>query len=472
MSIKISSQFDAGAIDIVNATSANAIDLNIRKDSHADITQWFYFRLQGAQAQPCTIRLLNAGQSAYPKGWEDYNAMASYDRINWFRVPTSFDGQVLSIEHTPAMDSVYYAYFEPYSWERHLELLDRAQQSDHVRMLDLGSTIDGRDLNMLVIGEPAPEKKKVWVIARQHPGETMAEWFVEGMLDALLDPAHPFGRQLLKETVFYVVPNMNPDGSVRGNLRTNAAGANLNREWLNPSMERSPEVFLVLQKMHETGVDMCLDVHGDEGLPYVFVAGSESLPNFTDRTGRGAESLLGCLHDRQPGLPGRAWLRRNALQRRNADHGLAAHHPRLRLPVADPGTAVQGQRQRPRSAGRLGRRAQRPPRRRRAAAGAAGGPRDQVRKPYPRPRRGTGLRRPCQKHERRPSSGKLRGTGWELCIGQVKIRNRGRRFPPDWRWATPGSGTPSRPCCRRWSSIRGSRPSMRPSACSASTAPA
>jgi murein tripeptide amidase MpaA len=286
MSIKISSQFDAGAIDIVNATSANAIDLNIRKDSHADITQWFYFRLQGAQAQPCTIRLLNAGQSAYPKGWEDYNAMASYDRINWFRVPTSFDGQVLTIEHTPAMDSVYYAYFEPYSWERHLELLDRAQLSEHVRMVDLGSTVDGRDLNMLIIGdeskgEAAPEKKKVWVIARQHPGETMAEWFVEGMLDALLDPAHPFGRQLLKETVFYVVPNMNPDGSVRGNLRTNAAGANLNREWMNPTMERSPEVFLVRQKMHETGVDMCLDVHGDEGLPYVFIAGSESLPNFT-----------------------------------------------------------------------------------------------------------------------------------------------------------------------------------------------
>ncbi|MEH6437622.1 M14 family metallopeptidase [Massilia sp. DD77] len=282
MSIKISSQFDAGAIDVVNATSASAIDLNIRKDSHADIIQWFYFRLQGAQGEPCTIRFLNAGQAAYPAGWEDYQAMASYDRVNWFRVPTSYDGKVMTIEHTPAMDSVYYAYFEPYSWERHLELLDRAQMSENVRMLDLGSTVDGRDLNMLVIGEPSPEKKKVWVIARQHPGETMAEWFVEGMLDALLDPAHPFGRQLLKESVFYVVPNMNPDGSVRGNLRTNAAGANLNREWLNPSMERSPEVFLVKQKMHEVGVDLCLDVHGDEGLPYVFVAGSESLPNFTE----------------------------------------------------------------------------------------------------------------------------------------------------------------------------------------------
>jgi len=74
---------------------------------------------------------------------------------------------------------------------------------------------------------------------------------------------------------------MNPDGSVHGNLRTNAAGANLNREWFNPTMERSPEVFLVRQKMHEIGIDVCLDVHGDEGLPYVFVAGSGALPTFT-----------------------------------------------------------------------------------------------------------------------------------------------------------------------------------------------
>ena len=281
MSIKISCQFDAGAIEVVSATSAAAIDLHIRKDCAADITQWFYFRLQGAQGQACRMRLLNAGQSAYPDGWVDYQAMASYDRVSWFRVPTSYDGQVMTIRHTPDMDSVYYAYFEPYSWERHLELLDRAQLSEHVRMLDLGSSVDGRDINALVIGDPAAARK-VWVVARQHPGETMAEWFVEGMLDALLDPAEPFGRQLLKDAVFYVVPNMNPDGSVRGNLRTNAAGANLNREWNSPTMERSPEVFVVKRKMQETGCDLFLDVHGDEGLPYVFVAGSAALPSFTE----------------------------------------------------------------------------------------------------------------------------------------------------------------------------------------------
>ena len=121
------------------------------------------------------------------------------------------------------------------------------------------------------------------MIARQHPGESMAEWLVEGMLDGLLDPANPIGRKILQKAVLYVVPNMNPDGSVRGNLRTNAAGANLNREWMTPSLETSPEVFHVKNKIHETGCDLFLDIHGDEGLPYVFVAGSEMLQGFTEK---------------------------------------------------------------------------------------------------------------------------------------------------------------------------------------------
>ena len=280
MSIKISSHFDAGAIEVVSAVHPSHIQLNLRKDSNANFMQWFYFRLQGARDQSCTLSIVNAGEATYPTGWENYRAVASYDREEWFRVDTEYRDGVLKISHTPTEDSVYYAYFEPYSWERHLALLGRAAYSPLVRIEDLGCTVDGRDLNMIVIGDETA-KQKVWVIARQHPGETMAEWLVEGMLEALLDEANPIARTLLQHAVLYVVPNMNPDGSVRGNLRTNAAGANLNREWMTPSLETSPEVFHVKNKIHEIGCDLFLDIHGDEGLPYVFVAGSEMLQGFT-----------------------------------------------------------------------------------------------------------------------------------------------------------------------------------------------
>ncbi|GAB3537308.1 M14-type cytosolic carboxypeptidase [Noviherbaspirillum agri] len=280
MPIKISHQFDAGSIEVVSAGSATSIELKLRKDSHADVLQWFYFRVQGARGEKCVMRFLNAGQAAFADGWENYHAVASYDRKHWFRVPTTYDGQVLTVTHVPERDSVYYAYFEPYSWERHLELLGRIENSSLARVGDIGSSVDGRDINLAVIGDPAAAKK-VWVIARQHPGETMSEWFVEGMLDALLDHSNPIARRVLQQAVFYVVPNMNPDGAVRGNLRTNAAGANLNREWMSPSLERSPEVYAVKNRMHGIGCDLFLDVHGDETLPYVFVAGCEMLEGFT-----------------------------------------------------------------------------------------------------------------------------------------------------------------------------------------------
>ena len=293
MTIKISTTFDAGAIEVVHAENASAIELNLRKDSHADIAQWFYFRLQGARGERCSMRILNASDATYPDGWQNYQAVASYDRKHWFRVPTSYDGKVMTIAHTPQYDSVYYAYFEPYSWERHLDLLARAQMSATAQVQDLGNTVQGRDLNVVVIGDPAAQKK-VWVIARQHPGESMAEWFAEGMIDALLDQANPLVQKLLRHAVFYIVPNMNPDGAYLGNLRTNAAGANLNREWMTPSTESSPEVWHVKNKIHETGCDLFLDIHGDEGLPYVFVAGSEMLEGFSEQ--QADEQQLSLIH--------------------------------------------------------------------------------------------------------------------------------------------------------------------------------
>jgi murein tripeptide amidase MpaA len=123
----------------------------------------------------------------------------------------------------------------------------------------------------------------VWLYARQHPGETMAEWWMEGALDKLTDEDDPVARVLRRECTFHVVPNMNPDGSRRGHLRTNAAGVNLNREWHAPSAEKSPEVLCVRGAMDETGVDFAMDIHGDEAIPANFLAGFEGIPSLTER---------------------------------------------------------------------------------------------------------------------------------------------------------------------------------------------
>ncbi len=287
--LHIATAFDSGSIEVLSLDDPRNIRLHIRKDSASDFAQWFHFSLQGAAGVAVVLKFLNAGQCAYPKGWEGYSVVASHDRQNWFRIDTEYDGQVLTARTTPETQCMYFAYFEPYSWEQHLDLLGSASASPHVTQEHLGLTCQGRDMALLRVTDvdsavPLAEKKKIWVIARQHPGESMAEWFVEGLLERLLDGSDSVSRSLLRHCVFYVVPNMNPDGSVLGNLRTNAAGTNLNREWMDASLERSPEVFLVRRRMLDAGVDRCLDVHGDEGLPYNFVVGSEGTAGYSPRT--------------------------------------------------------------------------------------------------------------------------------------------------------------------------------------------
>ena len=288
MTLHISTCFDSGAIDVVSLADPSNIQLNIRADNASAFAQWFHFSLQGAAGLAVTLNFLNAGQCAFPKGWEGYRINASYDRRRWFRIDTRFDGQVMSADITPETQVVYFAYFEPYSHERHLELIGSAAASSLVEVQHLGQTLEGRDMTLLRIADaasavPLAQRKKIWLIARQHPGESMAEWFVEGFAERLLDGDDAVARVLLAQCVFYVVPNMNPDGAVRGNLRTNAAGANLNREWAAPSLEKSPEVHLVRQKMLEVGVDLHLDAHGDEGLPYNFVVGTEGTAGYSPR---------------------------------------------------------------------------------------------------------------------------------------------------------------------------------------------
>ena len=277
----ISSQFDGGNIESLDVSDPRDVRLRIRKDAHADFYQWFYFRAANVRGIDCRFVIENAGGAAYPKGWNDYRAVASYDRESWFRVETAFDGENLVIEHLADEDSVYFAYFAPYSMERHADLLAFAQASERCRLESLGMTLDGQTIDCLQFGEPAEGRKAVWMVARQHPGETMAEWWMEGLVNRLVDDSDPVVNTMLERAVFYLVPNMNPDGSRRGHLRTNAAGANLNREWDKASMEKSPEVLCVLNRILETGLDFGLDVHGDEALPYNFLAGTEGIPGWT-----------------------------------------------------------------------------------------------------------------------------------------------------------------------------------------------
>ncbi len=282
MTITITAAFDGGNIHVLRQDEASA-DLEIVKDRDSEFYQWFYFRVAGAAGRPLTLRIMNAAGSAYPLGWPGYRARVSSDRETWTLADaTDYANGVLTIAHQSDSDLLWFAYFAPYPIERHNALIARYAAMPGVSYHALGQSIDGQPIDCLTLGSGP---KPVWLYARQHPGETMAEHWMEGALERLTDTADPITAALLAKATFHIVPNANPDGSSRGHLRTNAVGVNLNREWATPTPEKSPEVLAIRNAMDETGVVFAMDVHGDEAIPANFIAGFEGIPNWTDAQG-------------------------------------------------------------------------------------------------------------------------------------------------------------------------------------------
>ena len=282
--LEITADFDSGNIHVIDASDPLQVRLAMRPDTRSPHFQWFHFKVGGlTPGQRHSFSLDNAGQSSYNKAWSGYRAVASYDHINWFRVPTDFIDGKLQFSLEPTQPQAWFAYFEPYSRERHDTLIERAMTTAGMELLAVGKSIEGRDIQLLRKGDGAEGKLKLWLIAQQHPGEHMAEWFMEGVIERLEQTQDTEMQQLLAVADLYLVPNMNPDGAFHGHLRTNAMGKDLNRAWQDSSAELSPEVFFAQAQMTKYGVDLFLDIHGDEEIPYVFTAGCEGNPGFTPR---------------------------------------------------------------------------------------------------------------------------------------------------------------------------------------------
>ncbi|EPM47635.1 M14 family metallopeptidase [Pseudomonas syringae] len=282
MTLTISSDFDSGNIQVLDSSDPARIRLAIRPDTQSAHFQWFHFKVDGLNVgQTYGLSLSNASESTFNSAWSGYNAVASYDHKHWFRVPSNFDGKALNFSLAAEQAQVWFAYFEPYSRERHDGLIEQAQTNAGMQVLATGKSIEGRDIQLLRKGDGSEGKRKIWFIAQQHPGEHMAEWFMEGVIERLQQKDDTVLQQLLASADLYLVPNMNPDGAFHGHLRTNAAGKDLNRAWQDSTEAQSPEVQFVRQQMEHYGVDMFLDVHGDEEIPQVFTAACEGNPGYT-----------------------------------------------------------------------------------------------------------------------------------------------------------------------------------------------
>lgn len=280
--MRIDKELEGGKIEVLDARDPRAIRLAIPTDApNTRFRQWFCFALRGVRGVPCDVTLVNAAECTWAKAFQGYDVCASYDGLSWFRVPTRFEDGALRFALQPTRATVRFAYFAPYTTDRLASLVNRTRRSRRGEVGILGCTPLGTPLPMLRLGRLDDAGPSVFVIAQQHPGESMAGWFVEGLVDRLLHGDRA-ARSVMATATVSIIACMNPDGVALGNHRTNASGLDLNRQWREPD-ERAPEVAMVRDAMHRRGVDLFLDVHGDEDIPHVFAQGTDGIPDRNER---------------------------------------------------------------------------------------------------------------------------------------------------------------------------------------------
>lgn len=257
---------------------------NRANPSLAPSKRWFYFLMTGVKGKEIILEI-NSNDSKRP--------VYSYDG----KIFTRFSREEVPQENGPitkryTQDSVYIAYFVPYTYSYLNERIAEWGKRVDTEVRSIGQSEDGRNMPLLVVTNPSvPDKNKkiVYIHGRVHPSESPASWHLDQMIEILTGNSG-YARDLRNNAILYILPFANPDGVSAGMSRSNRNGINLEVNWADPEEVTAKEVKNIrafLQQLTAKGrpVDLFLNMHSqtDPNITYwIHTAESTSLAYYKE----------------------------------------------------------------------------------------------------------------------------------------------------------------------------------------------
>ncbi len=248
--IKFDADFESGNLASVSTSDSTYFEITTIEDIGG---RWFYYRISGVKDRLIKVKVTNS----------DVNRpMYSYDNNNFERFTESEAPSKNYFEKIFSEDTVYVAYYTPYTYSYLQGRIGDWQNSEFVKIDTLGFTEHNFPLQEIVLTDtsvPDSNKFRVWIHARTHPGETPSSWHFDGIMQELLkdDEVIDYYR---KNIIFYLYPFNNPEGVYYGRSRTNYYGVDQERQWNKSDAETASAVLLLKNRMKEINSDKVLSV--------------------------------------------------------------------------------------------------------------------------------------------------------------------------------------------------------------------
>ncbi|MDD4872155.1 MAG: M14-type cytosolic carboxypeptidase [Kiritimatiellae bacterium] len=267
--VKLSAEFENGTLGKVKEIGPDEFYVYaFAQDKPRSPFLWFHFRVDGCEGCEVTFHVNPTPFSKDNTGGNGTRSpVMSYDGDCWSGIENkqwNEDGTVLTFKQRFSKSHVWVASFYPFTAEHISRFIARYQGNPLFSSRSLGKTKQGRDLQLYAITDPAVsegDKRVIIFTTLQHPLETTGAMAQEGICRFLLSD-DPRAAKMRRAFVFYIVPQMDPDGIATGNMYCPVG--NLNRQW---GIGTTPETTAVEQFARELNargrkIDLFMDFHG------------------------------------------------------------------------------------------------------------------------------------------------------------------------------------------------------------------
>lgn len=231
------------------------------RDTEGDWFYW-YFAARGAAGRTLTFHFADVQKMAA------FGPAVSTDQGKTWRWLYKEHGVRKSFTYTFAAgeDDVRFSVGIPYL-QANLDAFLKKHINDHsLRKDTLCMTRKGRAVEKITIGDPEsiPEYKVV-ITARHHACEMMANYELEGIMDALLSRGKDM-KWLRKNVEFMIIPFVDKDGVEDGDQGKNRNGRDHNRDYSGVSLYPSTAALRkLIPEWSEGKIRMAFDLH----CPYI-----------------------------------------------------------------------------------------------------------------------------------------------------------------------------------------------------------
>lgn len=296
MSLKASTQFSGGnAADIEILTGGPIPEVRFASDPCGGTeVMWFHFRLDETAPDPTT-------QTKVKLTWTYFDnvlgASESPDCIPVYHVPGQTWMRVKQGEETRTPDgrrqlswtiphpapSVTIAFCFPYGPSDIDAVLDRSK--DYWQTAPIGLSQGGRRILRLhnAVGTLGGTQPGIYIVARQHAGETPGSWVLDGFL-------RHWAQVRKGAYVIWTVPLVDIDGVIGGHYGKDEFPYDLNRAWGSPPMRHEALVIRrdVARWKARCRPILALDLHApgacDRDGVYAFVSKAPTGPMVAEET--------------------------------------------------------------------------------------------------------------------------------------------------------------------------------------------